>query len=100
LNVQHLQSAERAILKVRRLVHHLSRAASVITVVVRSELYHMFLKRPGQEKQTGRTIESLNPHSKFILKKDEDHKDIAKYWLEQLKYIIQFKKIEAISMKT
>jgi len=69
-------------------------AADVVTVVVRGEHDHMFPKRLEQEKQTGHTIESLNPRSRFILKKNKGHKDVAQYWLEQLQYIIQFTKSE------
>ena len=77
--------------------HTIENTASVITVVVRGEHDHMFPKHLEQEKQTGHTIESLNPHSRFILKKNKGHKDVAQYWLEQLQYIIQFIKPESIS---
>jgi pimeloyl-ACP methyl ester carboxylesterase len=62
---------------------------SVVTVVICGEKN---LKQPDREKQTGRAIEARNPHSKFMLKPGETHRDTAKYWVESLRYILQFKK--------
>jgi hypothetical protein len=77
---------------------NIGEGASLVTVVVRGRNDHMFPERLEQEIQTGRVIESLNPNSRFILKEDEGHKDVAKYWLEYLKYILQFSKAETISL--
>jgi len=52
----------------------------------------MFPQRLEQEKETGRIIESKNPNSMWILKEGETHTSVEKYWLDYLKYILQFKK--------
>lgn len=74
---------------------NLNVAKSVITVVVRGEKDDAFPRRLDQEKETGRIIESYNRHSKFILKEGEEHSEVDKYWLEYLKYILQFDKTAA-----
>ena len=57
---------------------------------MRGETDPMVAQRLAQEKETGVAIESRNPHSRFIIKPGESHKDVAKYWTENLKYILQF----------
>ena len=73
---------------------NIEEGASLVTVVVRGEDDHMFPEHLDQETQTGCAIESLNPNSRFILKENEGHKDVAKHWLEYLKYILQFSRAE------
>jgi len=65
---------------------------SVVTVVVRGEKDKWFPEHLAQEKQTGHAIEARNPHSRFLLQPGEDHREVAKYWLENLNYILQFNK--------
>ncbi len=75
-----------------QLQQNLESAVSVVTVVVRGENDSAFPRRLAQEKETGRVIEAMNPHSRFVLKQGEGHGDVAKYWLEHLKYVLQFSK--------
>jgi predicted esterase len=65
---------------------------TVVTVVVRGAKDAWFLKRRAQEEQTGQAIESLNPHSRFLSKPGATHRSVAKHWLENLNYILQFKR--------
>ena len=51
--------------------HHLDAAKTIITVVVRGKEDAGFTGRLEQEMETGRIIESYNPHSKFIIKEDQ-----------------------------
>ena len=64
---------------------------SMVTVVVRGEKDPWFQKHSDQEKQTGQAIEARNPHSKFVLKSGEVHRETAKHWVESLRYILQFR---------
>ncbi len=64
-----------------------------MTVVVRGEKDPMFPDRLEQELETDRVIETQNSHSKFVLKKGKSHADVAKYWLQYLNYILQFKNV-------
>jgi pimeloyl-ACP methyl ester carboxylesterase len=73
---------------------HLDAAKTVITVVVRGKEDPGFAGR--QELETGRTIESYNRHSKFILKEAEGHSEVGKYWLEYLKYALSFSKTDVV----
>jgi hypothetical protein len=65
---------------------------SVVTVVVRGEEDPFFQNYYDQEMRTCQAVESRNPRSKFMLKRGEGHRDTAKYWLESLTYILQFRK--------
>jgi len=71
---------------------NLESSESVVTVVVRGQNDAAFPKRLAQERETGRVIESRNPHSKFVLKQGEDHGSIEEYWLQYLNYMLQFSK--------
>jgi len=71
---------------------HLAAGKSVITVVVRGRQDFMFPRRLEQEMETGRIIESYNPHSKFIIKQGQGHSEVAMYWLEYLQYVLRFSK--------
>jgi len=71
---------------------HLDAGKSVITVVVRGRQDFMFPRRLEQEMETGRIIESYNPHSKFIVKQGQGHSEVAMYWLEYLQYVLRFSK--------
>ena len=62
---------------------------SVVTVVVIGEADAWFEKRRVQEKETGRIVESKNPHSRFVVKSGEDHGSVEKYWVEYLKYVLK-----------
>jgi len=74
---------------------NLQSGESVVAVVVRGGNDEAFPERLEQEKQTGYVIESENPHSRFIIKQGEGHGDVAKYWVEYLRYILHFKKVRA-----
>ncbi|KPL23745.1 MAG: hypothetical protein AMJ75_05500 [Phycisphaerae bacterium SM1_79] len=65
---------------------------SIVTVVVRGRNDAAFPERLAQERQTGRVIESRNPHSKFVLIQGEDHGSVQEYWLQHLNYVLQFSK--------
>ena len=79
-----------------QLQQNLESSESVVTVVVRGRNDHAFPERLEQERKTGHVIESRNPHSKFVLKQDEDHGSVEKYWLEYLNYILQFSKPDVL----
>jgi hypothetical protein len=79
-----------------QLQQNLESSESVDTVVVRGRNDHAFPERLEQERKTGHVIESRNPHSKFVLKQDEDHGSVEKYWLEYLNYILQFSKPDVL----
>jgi len=72
----------------------LKSSESVVTVVVRGEKDAWLMKHLAQEEETGRIIESRNPHSKFVLMRGEDHGSVAAYWVEHLNYILQFKALD------
>jgi len=76
----------------RQIQQRLKNGVSVVTVVVRGEEDRMFPERLADERRTGQTIESHNPHSSFIIKQGESHSGVAKYWVENLKYVLQFRK--------
>jgi dienelactone hydrolase len=67
---------------------------SVVTVVVRGENDAGLARRLAQEEETGRAIESRNPHSRFVVKPGEDHRGVADDWLEHLDYVLQFSKAD------
>ena len=79
-----------------QLQQNLESSESVVTVVVRGRNDHVYPKRLEQEIKTGRVIESLNPHSKFVLKQGESHGSVEKYWLQYLNYILQFSKSDML----
>ncbi|MGD8499179.1 MAG: dienelactone hydrolase family protein [Phycisphaerales bacterium] len=72
---------------------NLESGESVVTVVVRGGNDGAFPERLEQEKETGRVIESKNPHSRFIIKQGAGHGEVAKYWLEYLSYILAVGKV-------
>ena len=69
-------------------------AKTVVTVVVRGEKDKFLRIHRAEEERTGRVIQSENPHSKFIIKPGEGHSELANYWAENLKYILQFRREE------
>lgn len=80
----------------QQIQQNLESGESIVTVVVRGQNDAMFPERLEQEGETGRVIESRNPHSKFVLKQDEDHGSVEKYWLEYLKYVLRFSKPDVL----
>lgn len=68
----------------------LSSGRSVVTVFVRGEA--VAPSRLAQDRETGRIIESENPHSRFLLKPGEDRRTLTNYWAENLRYVLQFRK--------
>ena len=76
---------------------NLESGESIVTVVVRGQNDAAFPERLAQERETGRVIESRNPHSKFVLKQGESHGSVAKYWLEYLNDILQFSRPDMLS---
>ncbi len=76
---------------------NLESSESIVTVVVRGRNDAAFPERLEQEIQTGRVIESRNPHSKFVLKQGEDHGSVDKFWSQYLNYILQFSKPDILS---
>jgi predicted peptidase len=75
----------------RQIQERLKSGAAVVTVVVRGEQDRTLPEGLSPEKETGRIIESQNPHSRFILKQGEDHREVAKHWAENLRYILRFR---------
>jgi hypothetical protein len=76
----------------RQIQENLESAKAVITVFVRGENDDTAPRNLAGEVQTGRLIESYNPHSRFVLKEGEGHRQMHKYWLENLQYVLQFDK--------
>ena len=81
----------------KQIQERLEPAKTLPTVVVRGEKDKLFMLRRADEKRTGRTIESVNPASRFIIKPGEGHSELTNYWAENLKYILQFKRGESSS---
>jgi len=81
----------------QQIQQNLESSESIVTVVVRGRNDAAFPRRLEQERETGRVIESRNPHSKFVLKQGEDHGSVAKYWLQYLNYILQFSRPDMLS---
>jgi predicted esterase len=71
---------------------NLESAKAVITVFVRGEKDETPPRNLAGEMQTGKIVESYNPHSRFVLKEGEGHRQMHKYWLESLQYVLQFSK--------
>jgi hypothetical protein len=74
------------------LQENLDNANQVVTVHVLGELDETYQAHLALEDEHGRIIESLNPNSRWIVKKGETHTGVDQYWLENLKYIMQFSK--------
>ena len=70
----------------------LERGKTVITVAVYGEKDRWLTNRLVQAKEVGLALESLNPHSRFILKPGADRLEVAKDWFKNLEYILQFRK--------
>ena len=68
----------------------LDRGESVVTVVVCGEKDRWLTNRLALVQATGKAIESQNPHSRFILKPVADYREVANYWVENLRYVLQF----------
>ncbi len=71
---------------------HLEAAKTLVTVVVRGEKDDTPPQDLAGEMRTGRIIESSNPGSRFVLKPGEGHRDMHKYWRENLQYVLQFRR--------
>lgn len=82
----------------KQIQERLEAAKTLPTVVVRGEKDKLFMLHRADEERTGRTIESLNRDSRFIIKPGEGHSEMTNYWAENLRYILQFKRGES-SMK-
>ncbi len=74
----------------RQLQENLDAGKKVVTVWVRGEKDDTPPQDLAAETQTGRRIGSNNPDSRFILKPGEGHRDMHKYWRENLQYVLQF----------
>jgi len=70
----------------------LDRGKSVITVVVCGETDRWLTNHLALVQETGKAIESQNPHSRFILKPVADYRGVTNYWVENLRYVLQFTK--------
>ncbi len=73
---------------------NLDAAKAVATVWVRGEKDDTPPKDLAAEMRTGEIIESSNPRSRFVLKPGEGHGDMHKYWLENLQYVLRFRRNE------
>jgi len=71
---------------------NLDAAKVVVTVWVRGEKDDTPPNDLAAEMRTGKIIESSNPRSRFVLKPGEGHRDMHKYWLENLQYVLQFRR--------
>jgi hypothetical protein len=76
----------------KQIQERLEASKTLPTIVVRGENDKLFMLRRADEERTGRTIESLNPASRFIIKPGEGHSEMTNYWAENLRYILQFKR--------
>jgi len=76
----------------RQIQGNLDAAKAVATIWVRGEEDDTPPQNLEAEKQTGRIVEASNPHSRFVLKQGEGHRDMGKYWLENLQYVLQFRR--------
>lgn len=70
----------------------LEHAALVLLLLVYGEKDRWLTNRLVQAKEVGLALESLNPHSRFILKPGADRLEVAKDWFKNLEYILQFRK--------
>ena len=61
-----------------------------LTALERGDLALRDRARLEEEKRTGKIIERMNPNSKWMLKERETHRSVAKHWLQELNYILQF----------
>jgi pimeloyl-ACP methyl ester carboxylesterase len=76
----------------RQIQEHLEAAHTLVTVVVRGEKDDTPPCDLAGEMRTGRIIESCNYDSRFVLKAGEGHRDMHKYWRENLQYVLQFRR--------
>ena len=67
-------------------------ARTLVTVVVRGEKDETMQRDLAGDTRTGRIIESCNSGSRFVLKPGEGHRDMGKYWRENLQYVLQFQR--------
>ena len=75
----------------RQIQENLEAAKTLVTVVVRGEKDDTPPNDLAGEIRTGRIIESCNSDSRFVLKPGEGHRDMHKYWQENLQYVLQFR---------
>jgi dienelactone hydrolase len=78
----------------RQIQENLEAAKALVTVIVRGEKDDRPPLYLAGEMRTGRMIESCNPCSRFVLKMGEGHRDMHKYWRENLQYVLQFRRKE------
>jgi erythromycin esterase-like protein len=76
----------------RQIQEHLEAAKTLVTVIVRGEKDGASPRDLAAETRTGKIIESGNPDSRFVLKPGEGHRDMHKYWRENLQYVLQFRR--------
>lgn len=77
---------------------HLEAAKTLVTVVVRGEKDDTPPNDLAAETRTGKIIESCNSDSRFVLKAGEGHRDMHKYWRENLQYVLQFRRKDTQKM--
>ncbi len=71
---------------------HLDAAKTLTTIWVRGEKDDTPPNDFAAERQTGKIIESYNPRCRFVLKPGEGHRDMHKYWLENLQHALQLRR--------
>ena len=76
----------------RQIQENLAAAKAVATVWVRGEKDDTPPNDFAAEMRTGRIVESYNARSRFVLKLREGHRDMHKYWRENLRYTLQFRR--------
>jgi len=76
----------------RQIQENLEAAKTLVTVIVRGEKDDTPPRDLAGETRTGRMVESCNPCSRFVLKAGEGHRDMHKYWRENLQYVLQFRR--------
>jgi hypothetical protein len=84
----------------RQIQENLEAAKMLVTVVVRGEKDDTPPRDLPGEMRTGRIIESSHPGSRFVLKPGEGHRDMHKYWRENLQYVLQFRRKENQKMSS
>jgi hypothetical protein len=65
--------------------------AVVMVVVIGARDPRNTKPRP-QEERMHQAIESLNPHSKFMVVPNMERSEMTRHWVDHLKYILRWKK--------
>jgi hypothetical protein len=76
----------------RQIQENLEAAKALVTVFVCGENDDTLPRDLAGETPTTKIIGSSHPGSRFVLKPGEGHRDMHKYWRENLQYVMQFRR--------